>query len=148
MRIGVAELRKRFGTLTLSPTYKGASVGFDGDDFLNLVAGFDSTFQPADLVGQLEEIHEVAGRVREEERFLSRTLDIDLLLVDDLITDGPPTKLPRKDILDCAFVLKPMVDIAPDLVHPESGKTLAWHWANFDQASQPLRPYELEFKDQ
>jgi 2-amino-4-hydroxy-6-hydroxymethyldihydropteridine diphosphokinase len=144
LRVGVAELRKRFGPLRLSPTYESASVGFDGDDFLNLVAGFDSELSPAELVAELEEIHEIAGRVREEERFLSRTLDIDLLLVDDLVTDGPPTKLPRADVLDCAFVLKPMVDIAPDLVHPESGTTLAEHWAHFDQASQPLQAYELD----
>jgi 2-amino-4-hydroxy-6-hydroxymethyldihydropteridine diphosphokinase len=144
LRVGVAELRKRFGVLSLSPTYESASVGFDGDDFLNLVAGFDSDLTPAQIVAQLEEIHQIAGRVREEERFLSRTLDIDLLLVDDLVTDGPPTKLPRADVLECAFVLKPMVDIAPDLIHPESGDTLATHWAEFDQASQPLRPFDLD----
>jgi 2-amino-4-hydroxy-6-hydroxymethyldihydropteridine diphosphokinase len=144
LRVGVAELRERFGALTLSPTYQSASVGFDGDDFLNLVVGFDSELAPTKIVAQLEDIHQVAGRVRAEEKFLSRTLDIDLLLVDDLVIDGPPTRLPRTDVLDCAFVLKPMVDIAPDLVHPETGETLAAHWAQFDRQSQALSPYELD----
>lgn len=144
LRLGVRELRRRFGPLTLSPTYKSRSVGFDGEDFLNLVAAFDGEHSPAEIVEQLEEIHTLAGRVRENERFLSRTLDIDLLLVGDLVTDGPPTRLPRADVLECAFVLKPLVDIAPDLVHPVSRKTMEEHWNAFDREGQPLEDYRLE----
>ncbi len=145
LKLGFREIERCFGPLTVSPTYKGASVGFDGDDFLNLVVGFDGEQTPSELVEVLEDIHKLAGRVREEERFLSRTLDIDLLLVGDLVTDGPPAKLPREDVLTCAFVLRPLTDIAPELEHPVSGKTMREHWEEFDQASQPLTEYALDF---
>ncbi len=143
LRLGIRELERRFGSLLLSPTYLNAAVGFEGDDFLNLVAACDSELSPAEIVEQIEEIHVVAGRERSKEKFNARTLDIDLLLYGDLVTDGPPTRLPRTDVLDCAFVLKPMVDIVPGLRHPESGRTLAEHWAEFDQASQPLTEISL-----
>ncbi|MEM9334819.1 MAG: 2-amino-4-hydroxy-6-hydroxymethyldihydropteridine diphosphokinase [Pseudomonadota bacterium] len=143
IRLGIRELERRFGTLDLSPTYRGAAVGFEGDDFLNLVAGCDSALSPAQVVEQIEEIHQVAGRQRDTEKFNARTLDIDLLLYGDLVTDEP-TRLPRQDVLEFAFVLKPMVDIVPDLRHPETGRTLREHWSEFDQLSQPLTEVSLD----
>ncbi len=144
LKLGIRELERRFGALTLSPTYQSAAVGFEGDDFLNLVAGCDSELSPAEVVEQIEEIHVLAGRERSKEKFNSRTLDIDLLLYGELVTDGPPTRLPRTDVLDCAFVLKPMVDIVPGLRHPETGQTLADPWAAYDKASQPLTEVSLD----
>ena len=144
LKLGICELKRRFGDLDLSPVYQSAAVGFEGDDFLNLVAGCSTNLSVTEVVEQIEEIHVVAGRERSTEKYNSRTLDIDLLLYDDLITDGPPTRLPRRDVLDCAFVLKPMVDIEPQLRHPETGRTLAAHWSEFDQASQPLTEISLD----
>ncbi len=147
LKLGIRELELRFGALTLSPTYRSAAVGFEGDDFLNLVAGCDTDLSPSEVVEQIEEIHVVAGRERSKEKFNSRTLDIDLLLYGNLVTDKPPMRLPRQDVLDFAFVLKPMVDIVPDLRHPETGRTLADHWSEFDQASQPLTEVSLDDRD-
>lgn len=146
LRVGVAELQKRFSDVVLSPTYQSASVGFDGADFLNLVAGFETDLSPVEIVEQLEEIHDVAGRVRAEERFLSRTLDIDLLLVDDIVTSGPPTRLPRTDVLECAFVLKPLIDIAPDLVHPVTARPLLEHWQEFDVTGKAVHLFDIDFE--
>ena len=144
VKLGVDELKKRFGTLDVSPVYSSRALGFEGADFLNLVVGCDSELTPAELVDEIEAIHTVAGRERTKEKFNARTLDIDLLLVGDLVTDGPPTRIPRRDVLECAFVLKPMVDIAPDLTHPETGRPLREHWDEFDQASQPLTEVSLD----
>jgi 2-amino-4-hydroxy-6-hydroxymethyldihydropteridine diphosphokinase len=143
LKLGVNELRRRFGAIDVSPVYLSPAIGFEGADFLNLVVGCDSELSPAELVDEIEAIHGLAGRERTKEKFNARTLDIDLLLVGDLVTDGPPTRIPRSDVLDCAFVLKPMVDIAPDLAHPETGQTLAEHWDAFDQDSQPLTEVTL-----
>ena len=138
LRFGLDELRRRFGELVISPTYRSAAVGFDGDDFLNLVVAAKSDADPVAIRDELEDIHRLAGRQRNEERFSSRTLDIDLLLAGDRVNEGPPIRLPRTDVLEYAYVLKPLADIAPDVRHPETGRTFLEHWQGFDQASQPL----------
>ena len=69
---------------------------------------------------------------------MSRTLDIDLLLYDSLIAETRPVRVPRPDVLEYSFVLGPLAEIAPDYVHPQSGRTIRWHWANFEQDRHPL----------
>lgn len=136
LRLGVAELRERFGPLQLSPVYRNPAVGFDGPDFYNLVAAFDTDQAPDELVAAIEDIHRRAGRDRRRERLSSRTLDIDLLLYGDCVQDDPP--LPRDDVLEYAFVLKPLVDIAPELRHPVSGRTLLDHWRDMLASGEPV----------
>ena len=140
LRRGIRELGERFGELELSAVYRSAAVGFEGDDFLNLVAGLDTDASPAVINDEIEVIHRLAGRRRGEEKFASRPLDIDLLLYDDLIVDDPPLRLPRADILEYSFVLRPLAELAPELRHPCTGRTLAEHWRDFDKTSQPLTP--------
>ena len=139
LRLALRELRRRFGEVSTSPVYSSAAHGFEGPEFLNLVASFDTLIEPAALHRQLEEIHALAGRQRGCEKYLSRRLDIDLLLYGQECIDSPPLRLPRKDILEYSFVLKPLADIAPDLRHPATGKTMAQHWREFDGASHPVR---------
>lgn len=126
LQLAVAELQKRFGELELSPVYRSPAVGFDGPDFLNLVAAFRTTLAPAAIVREFNDIHELAGRERAANPFTSRTIDIDLLMYGDLVSDEP--QLPRGDVLDYAFALKPLSDIAPDTRHPRTGRTLGEHW--------------------
>ena len=135
---GIQELGERFGQLELSAVYRSAAVGFEGDDFLNLVVGLDTDASPQSINEEIEAIHKLAGRRRGEEKFSSRPLDIDLLLYDDLVVDEPPVRLPRSDILEYSFVLRPLAELNPHLAHPCTGKTLAEHWREFDQESQPL----------
>ena len=144
LRLAIDELRKRFSGLQISSVYENRPVGFEGKDFLNLVVRANTDMQPDRVAKQLEDIHELAGRDRQGEKFAPRELDIDLLLYDNLVVDLPGIKLPRPDILEYAFVLRPLAEIAPSLVHPLTGKTLADHWASFDQASHPLRPVSIE----
>ena len=138
LRRGIQELGERFGQLELSAVYRSAAVGFDGDDFLNLVVGLDAAVSPTVINDEIEEVHKLAGRRRGEDKFSSRPLDIDLLLYNDLVVDEPPLRLPRSDILEYSFVLRPLAELAPELRHPCTGRTLAEHWREFDQDSQPL----------
>jgi 2-amino-4-hydroxy-6-hydroxymethyldihydropteridine diphosphokinase len=113
-------------------------VGFDGDAFYNLVAGFDTAMDVQTVAARLHEIEDSHQRRRDGPRFSSRTLDIDLLLYDDLVLDGPDLRLPREEITLSAFVLAPLAEITPTHCHPLSGQTYAELWLQFDQASQPM----------
>ena len=138
LQLGIRELCQQFGVLEMSNVYRSKAAGFDGADFLNLVLGFDSDLSPAEIHQAIEDIHKVAGRQRGESRYSARTLDIDLLLYGDLVSDVAPIRVPRTDILECSFVLGPLAEIAPDLRHPQTGKMMTEHWAEFDQESHPI----------
>lgn len=138
LHIGVRELRARYGDLQLSAIYRNKAVGFDGDDFLNLVVRFESDASPAAICEDIEQIHKLAGRDHHDGKWASRPLDIDLLLYDDLVIDEPPVRIPREDVLEYNFVLRPLAELAPDLRHPVSGRTMREHWQAFDSTSHPL----------
>jgi len=147
LRLAISELGKRFGKLELSSIYRNAALGFVGDEFLNLVVGLESAADPLQIHDVLEEIHDLAHRERGAARFASRTLDIDLLLYGDDIIDAPPVQVPRADILSYSFVLGPLAEIAPALRHPETGRLITEHWAEFDKNSHPLVPTDVKLQD-
>lgn len=143
LKLAVAELRRRYGEVGLSPVYRCPAVGFEGDDFLNLVARIETDDSPQAINVAIEEIHTAAGRVRGSEKFSARSLDIDLLLYGDLVDKSRAVRVPRADVLDYAFVLLPLADLAPELTHPETGLTMARHWREFDAAGESMTPVEL-----
>ena len=137
----LAALRARYGELRVSPTYRTPAVGFEGPDFLNLAVGLDTDETPEALDAWLHALEDAQGRRRDVPRFSSRTLDVDLVLYDQRVLRGPGNlEVPRPDLARHAFVLKPMVDLAPDLVHPVLGRTLAQLWADFPPAQKLLQP--------
>ncbi|UPG94103.1 2-amino-4-hydroxy-6-hydroxymethyldihydropteridine diphosphokinase [Luteibacter aegosomatissinici] len=134
----VGELRARFGELAVSPVYRSAAVGFDGPDFFNLAVGLDSDLGPEALNDWLHALEDRHGRVRGGDRYASRTLDVDIVLYDDLVLSGKGhLQLPRGELRH-AFVLKPMADIAPEVRHPVTGQTMAALWAAFPAGEEPL----------
>ncbi len=144
-RAGVAALKLAFGHLTLSSVYESDAVGFDGDAFYNMVIACEVEKPVHDSNQILRDIEDAHGRDRSGPKFSSRTLDLDLLLYDDLILDEHRLVLPRGEILKNAFVLWPLAEIAPNLVHPEVGESYAVLWANFDKAKENLQPIEFLF---
>ena len=88
---------------------------------------------------ELDRIEGSAGRRREVERFAPRTLDLDLLMYADTIDEDPGLRLPREDIVRYAFVLGPLAELEPDLVHPVSGETMRELWERFEEGDQPIR---------
>ena len=131
VRAGLAELQQKFGALELSPIYRSGAVGFAGDDFLNLAVRIQTELQPLQLKNWLNALEDRYGRLRNVAKYSDRTLDIDILLYDDLYIRLPELSLPRGEILQFAHVLKPLTDLAPELVHPATGKTMAEHWVAF-----------------
>lgn len=145
-REGVKALHECFGELEMSAVYESEAVGFDGDVFYNMVIACDVDEDVHSTNQKLRDIEDANGRDRTGPKFSSRTLDLDLLLYDDLILNEKGLKLPREEILHNAFVLWPLAEIAPDLVHPEVGKSYAKLWQEFDKTKENLKPIKFEFE--
>ena len=125
LRGAIAELRERFGRLSVSPVYRSAAVGFEGPDFLNLAVGLDTDLGAPVLDAWLHALEDRHGRRRDVPRYSSRTLDADIVLFDEAIIDGPGhLRIPRSELVE-AFVLQPLADIAPTARDPVSGLTVA-----------------------
>ena len=145
INLAVRELGHCFGPVDISPVYRNKAMGFAGADFLNLVVGVDTGLSIDKICTHIKAIHALANRARNDRKFVSRSLDIDLPLYGQVITDGPPLHLPRVDVLKYSFALKPLADIAPHQIHPETGKTFAEHWSAMDQAEHPLERVKVDF---
>lgn len=143
IRAAVRSLRARYGTLVLSRVYETEAVGFEGADFLNLAAGFATAESPGQVVRALRAIEDAAGRERGPDRFAPRTLDIDLLLYDDVVLHTEDLELPRDEIRRYAFVLGPLAEIAGDHIHPQTGTSIARLWREFDAREQPMHAIDL-----
>lgn len=147
LRSGVQALQAAFAPVQLSTVYSSAAVGFEGDDFFNMIAAFDTELSAAKVAAALREIEENHARGRGHSRFAPRSLDLDLLMYGDMVSDLPGLVLPRQDIIRYAFVLLPMMEIAPETRHPVSGKTMAELWVEFDASKQALVAVEFDFGD-
>ncbi|WP_299796296.1 2-amino-4-hydroxy-6-hydroxymethyldihydropteridine diphosphokinase [uncultured Shewanella sp.] len=139
LKAALSELSYHFGELTLSSVYDSEAVGFDGSNFLNMVVAVDTSLSIAEVVALFKRIERANGRQVGAKKFAPRTLDLDLLLYDDVVTQVP-VELPRAEITKNAFVLWPMAEIAPDLVHPLSERSYQSLWDDYDKSSQQLCP--------
>jgi len=107
------------------------------------VVGFDTDWSIAQLMQRFHQIEAEHGRVREGPKFAARSLDIDLLLYGDLVVKQDKLDLPRPEILEYAFVLRPLAEVAGDVPHPVISKTYSELWSEFDRAKHLLTPVEL-----
>jgi len=144
VRMAVAALREQFGEIELSPVYDSAAVGFDGSDFLNLVAGIDAGLEVEAVAAIFRAIEDQLGRDRTQPKFASRPIDLDILTYDDLILDLPGIHIPRPEILHNAFVLKPLQDIAADRHHPQVGESYAVLWQRMAPNAPRLDAFPMD----
>ena len=144
VRAAVQALRKRFGRVSLSSVYESGPIGFEGENFYNLVAAFETDESPEVIVALLHDIERQLGRKRSASHFASRTIDLDLLLYGDLVRDDATLRVPRPEVTEYACVLRPLSELAPDVRHPRNGETFSNLWARFDKSAQPLSPVVLE----
>ena len=144
IRSGISALRELFGELTISTVYRNEAIGFDGDDFYNFVVAFDTDMDVTAIYHALRKIEDAHGRDRSQPKFSPRTLDLDLLLYDDLVIENDMYQLPRDDILKYAFVLKPLAEIAPAIKHPVLERSYDELWQEFDQTGQHMQAVQLD----
>ncbi|HUA24378.1 MAG TPA: 2-amino-4-hydroxy-6-hydroxymethyldihydropteridine diphosphokinase [Steroidobacteraceae bacterium] len=138
LAMAVRELERQFPGLRSSPWYRNTAVGFEGEDFINFVAAFPTDLPVNEVLQRLHDIETLCGRPREAPRWAPRSIDLDVLLYGELVCQEPHLKLPRPDLLKRAYMLGPLADLAPDLVHPTEKLTIGELWQRFDRAAHPL----------
>lgn len=137
-------LRRGYTDVVASPAYANVAVGFTGADFVNLAVGFTTTVSLADLLIDLHAIETACGRGRLDEKWAPRSMDLDVLLYGDLVGEFPGAVVPRPDLVKRAYMLRPLADIAPSVVHPALGRTMGEIWARFDRSAHPMQRIDLE----
>ena len=126
--------------LRASSLYRTAPVGIAHQpDFINAVAALETTLAAPELLTALFTIEEAFGR-RRDFYHAPRTLDLDLLLYDDEVIDSPRLRLPHPRMHLRAFVIAPLLEIAPDCRIPGRGTAAAWLPAVSGQRIDRLRP--------
>lgn len=141
----VNTLRQQYQVQSISTVYESEAVGFDGDNFLNLVVEITTPLTVGELSSQLKQLEDRYGRDRSAERFSGRTLDVDILTYDQLVGQVDGVELPRDEILKNAFVLLPLADIAGDQLHPVTKQSYAYHWQQYDRAQKLWPSLDLQF---
>jgi 2-amino-4-hydroxy-6-hydroxymethyldihydropteridine diphosphokinase len=144
---GLDALSQQFGMLSISSVYESVAVGFDGDNFFNLVVGIETDLSVGALSRYLKALEDENGRRRDCPRFSARTLDIDILTYDQLVGTVEGVLLPRQEILENAFVLLPLAELVPDEVHPVAELNYETLWQRYDR-QQSLWPVSFIWREQ
>lgn len=143
LRIALDELSKHY-RLKVSNAYRNKAVGFAGEDFINLVVGFATTDSMHRVIERLHAAEAACGRPRDAPKWAPRTMDLDLLLYGDAIVNEPGTKVPRADLVKRAYMLKPMAELAPEVRHPISGKSMQELWEQFDDDAHSMTRVDFQ----
>ncbi len=138
----VAALTQQFGHLQISTTYESAAIGVVGNEFYNVVLGFETAQSITQIHSYLRELEAAHGRIRSADKTAVVSLDADLLLYDNVVMDNALVHIPRPDIERYAFVLQPLAEIAADLIHPIIGKSYQVLWQEFDKTAVKQKPVD------
>jgi len=134
----LAALGKSFGALSRSPVYESAAYGFDGPPFYNLVVVFETPLDVRAVRAKIQAIENLQGRKIGENRSGSRSLDLDLLLYDDAVLHDQGLDVPRREIFEHAYILKPLADLLPAAPHPVTGESFADIWLRLGSRQEAL----------
>ena len=138
----IRELEKLGRELKVSTIYECEAVGFEGQPFYNFVIELKTVLELTEFSQQLRKIELSWGRAVEAKKYQDRTLDLDILLFGDAISEQSP-QLPRKDIYQYPFVTQPLYELCPSLVVPDSSQTIAQIWQQMD-GFDSLKAIELD----
>ena len=127
LRAAIYEIEKRIGkVISLSAFYTTEPWGFTSENtFVNAVCKVDTSFLPMEVLHITQEIEKDLGRIQKSVHgnYSDRSMDIDILLYDDIILHTDQITIPHPLMCERKFVLEPLVEIAPELIHPITGKT-------------------------
>ena len=145
LRASVSRLREYFTNLILSPVYETAAVGFEGEDFYNLAAAFDTERDVFEVASILKTIEDELGRDRSQPKFSARAIDLDLLTYGDTVLEQANIQIPRHEIIENAFVLKPLADIVGDVQHPQLQRSYQQLWQDMEATAGRIDQVDFEF---
>ena len=134
----LAALGKTFGELLRSPVYESTAYGFDGPPFYNLVVVFETPLDVRAVRAKIQAIENLQGRNIGENRSGSRSLDLDLLLYDDAVFRDQGLDVPRRELFEHAYILKPLADLLPAAPHPVTGESFADIWLRLGSRQEAL----------
>jgi 2-amino-4-hydroxy-6-hydroxymethyldihydropteridine diphosphokinase len=138
-----AQIAHAWPDAIFSRAYRNVAVGFEGPDFINLVTGFQAAQPLHSVIEKLRAIETNCGRPRYAPKWASRTMDLDVLLYGDLVEQTADYTLPRPDLLKRPYMLGPLAEIAPDVVHPVAHQSIAHLWAAFDRDGHTMTEVEI-----
>ena len=143
IRLAIKALEQYFSNIVLSSLFESPSEGFNGNDFYNVGVNITTAKTSNEVVDILHDIENSLGRDRSLPKFSSRIIDLDLVLYGGIIDET--LNVPRKDILKYAFVLAPLAELNPEVIHPLEGSSYQNLWKIF-QSKQDynLRQYNVE----
>jgi len=144
LALAARELKRSFPGVRFSHCYRNRAVGFEGPDFINFAAELPVQRDPTAMRAELQRIEALCGREPGTPRWAPRSMDLDVLLYGDSVFSQPGLVVPRPDLLRRAFMLGPLAELAPALVHPIEMKRLDTLWQSFDRDAHPLTPVALD----
>jgi len=147
LRRAVGLLRERWPGLEVSQAYANPAVGFQGDEFINLVLRLPAAEPLPQVLEALYAIEAQCGRARAAPRWAPRSMDLDVLLYGETVGELPGAVLPRPDLARRAYMLRPLAELAPGLVHPTLGVTMRELWNAFQGGAHAMRAVSLEDED-
>lgn len=129
LRTAIYKLQERIGKqVSLSSFYETAPWGFESDhSFLNAAIGLETNLSPIEILHITQEIEKELGRTKKSVNgsYSDRLIDIDILLYDTLVLQTPELTIPHPLMTERDFVMKPLIEIAGNVIHPTLQKTLS-----------------------
>lgn len=131
---------------TQSPFYKTDPVDYlDQDWFINYVIKIETSLNPFELLNRLKSLQKDAGRPNDAIRFGPRILDLDIILFDDAVINSENLTIPHPRMHKRRFVLKPICDIDPEIIHPVFKKNMKYLLYNMNDEEQEIAEYKCDY---
>lgn len=146
LTVALDALHQRYGHLQTSSVFESEAVGFHGANFLNMVVLLETEETLPEMAQFLKGIETANGRDLQAPRARGRSIDIDILLFDELQGAFGEITLPRPEITENAFVLWPLSELLPDTVLPGASASLAALWDAYDKSRQHLWPVDFSWR--